>query len=52
MAGLAEKSKLKALVEELGSIRGRHTELVSVYVPAGFNLNKVAEQIRNEQQGR
>ena len=30
-------------------IRGRHTELVSVYVPARFNINKVAEQIRQEQ---
>ncbi len=40
---------LKAIVEELGSIRGRHTELVTVYVPAGYNLAKVVEQIRNEQ---
>ncbi|MBN2102140.1 MAG: peptide chain release factor 1 [Candidatus Aenigmarchaeota archaeon] len=30
-------------------IRGRHTELVTVYAPAGYNINKVSEQIRNEQ---
>lgn len=44
-----KESQLKALIEELGKIRGRHTELVTVYVPAGFNLNKVVEQIRSEQ---
>jgi peptide chain release factor subunit 1 len=43
------KRRLKDLVEELDEFRGRHTELVSVYVPAGYNLNKVTEQIRNEQ---
>ncbi len=40
---------LKAVVEELESIRGRHTELVTVYIPKGYNLNKVVEQIRSEQ---
>jgi len=44
-----KESQLKALVEEIGRIRGRHTELVTVYIPTGFNLNKVNEQIRNEQ---
>ncbi len=43
------KRRLKDLVEELEKVRGRHTELVSVYVPAGYNFNKVVEQIRNEQ---
>lgn len=42
------KRRLKDLVEELDNFRGRHTELVSVYVPAGYNLNKVTEQITNE----
>lgn len=44
-----KKKRLEALVKELGRIRGRHTELVSVYVPAGFNLAKVVEQIKQEQ---
>ena len=42
------KRRLKDLVEELDGFRGRHTELVSVYIPAGFNLFKVVEQINNE----
>jgi len=45
----AEAKRLKLLIEQLEKIRGRHTELVSVYVPQGFNLNKVVEQLRNEQ---
>jgi peptide chain release factor subunit 1 len=40
---------LKAIVEELDKMRGRHTELVTVYIPKGFNLAKVVEQLRNEQ---
>jgi len=44
-----KESQLKALIKELEKIRGRHTELVTVYVPAGFSLNKVVEQIRSEQ---
>lgn len=43
-----QKRRLKDLVEELDGFRGRHTELVSVYIPAGFNLYKVVEQINNE----
>ncbi len=40
---------MKKLIKELEAIRGRHTELVSVYVPAGHNLNDVITQIKNEQ---
>ncbi len=43
------QQKLKQLLDTLGAIRGRHTELVSVYVPAGFSLQKVIDQVRNEQ---
>lgn len=42
------KRRLKDLVEELDGFRGRHTELVSVYIPAGHNLHKVVDQINNE----
>lgn len=42
-------NELKAITEELGIIRGRHTELVTVYVPAGYGLAKIVEQIRSEQ---
>ena len=37
-------NELRAVTEELGRIKGRHTELVSVYVPAGYGLPKVVEQ--------
>jgi len=43
-----EKFKLEELLEELGSIKGRHTELVTVYIPAGFNINAVAKQLEAE----
>lgn len=41
--------KLKKLVNELKSKQGRHTELVSVYIPSGYNLNNVLNQLANEQ---
>lgn len=42
------REELAELLEELGSIRGRHTELVSVLVPAGANLNVVIDQLDTE----
>jgi peptide chain release factor subunit 1 len=44
-----KKKKLSEFVKKLSEIRGKHTELVSVYVPAGYSLAKVANQIRLEQ---
>ena len=41
--------ELKSIVEELEKIRGRHTELVSVLIPAGANLYTTADQISAEQ---
>jgi len=41
--------KLKKLVSELEKIRGRHTELVSVYIPAGYSITDVINQLRAEQ---
>lgn len=40
--------ELAELVEELAGIRGRHTELVSVLVPSGANLNVVIDQLESE----
>ncbi|MBL7160487.1 MAG: peptide chain release factor 1 [Candidatus Aenigmarchaeota archaeon] len=48
MVELKEK-KFEKLVRDLASIKGRHTELVTVYIPAGHNILKVAEQLRAEQ---
>lgn len=42
------KEELAMLVEELSQIRGRHTELVSVLVPAGANVNIVIDQLESE----
>ena len=43
-----EKTKLKKIVKELESHRGRHTELITVYVPKDYNLNMVAKQLEME----
>ncbi len=43
-----EHYKLKKLVNKLEKIRGRHTELVSVYIPAGHNLDAVKAQLYSE----
>lgn len=40
---------LKKLIKQLGSIKGRYTELVTVYVPAGYSLHEVSGQLRSEQ---
>jgi len=42
------KIVLKRLLRELEKLRGRHTELVSVYVPAGYDLNIIKNQIFQE----
>jgi len=43
-----EKLKLKKLIRELEKIKGRHTELVSVYIPAGYNLAEATNQLFQE----
>ena len=41
--------KLKKTIAELEKIKGRHTELVSVYLPAGASLQDMINQLKNEQ---
>lgn len=43
-----EKVEIKELVETLEAIKGRHTELVTVFIPAGFNINHVSKQLETE----
>jgi len=43
-----QKYELEQTLEELESYRGRHTEMISVYIPAGFDKNHVAKQIDDE----
>ena len=44
-----QRQKLKHFVKELETFRGRHTELVSVYVPSGYELTAVINQLQQEQ---
>ena len=44
-----QRLQLKQLVKELEKHRGRHTELVSVYIPSGYDINKVINQLQQEQ---
>jgi len=44
-----QKFKLKKFVKDLSEFRGRHTELVSVYVPKGYDLNKIISHLQEEQ---
>ena len=44
-----QRHELKKFVDELSRYRGRHTELVSVYVPAGYDMNKVINHLQQEQ---
>ncbi|MFH1835820.1 MAG: peptide chain release factor aRF-1 [Methanobacteriota archaeon] len=41
--------KLKKLIRELKGKRGRHTELITVYVPSGTDLNLIMSQLASEQ---
>ncbi len=42
------RKELKKLLDELSKIRGRGTQLVSVYIPAGYNINEIANMISSE----
>ena len=40
--------KFKKLIEELEKYKGRHTELISVYIPAGYNIYAIADMLAGE----
>jgi peptide chain release factor subunit 1 len=44
-----QRFKLKQFVKEVEGHRGRGTELVSVYVPAGYDLSKIIQHLAQEQ---
>ena len=44
-----QKFELKKFVKELEQHKGRHTELVSVYIPAGYDMNKIINHLSQEQ---
>ena len=44
-----QRFELKKFVKELEQYRGRHTELVTVYVPSGYDINKIIGHLKQEQ---
>ncbi len=44
-----ERFHLKHFLKELERYKGRHTELVTVYVPAGYDLNAIINHLQQEQ---
>ncbi len=43
-----EKYRLKKFVKELSSYKARHTELITVYIPVGYDMNKVINHLLQE----
>lgn len=43
-----KRQELEELIAILENIRGRHTQLVSVYIPSGFNKDSVVRQLESE----
>ena len=44
-----QKHELKRFIKELENFRGRHTELVSVLIPAGYDINAIIGHLSQEQ---
>ena len=44
-----QKFHLKKFISELEHYRARHTEFVTVYVPASYDLNKIINHLQQEQ---
>ncbi len=42
------KYELKKLIKQLEEIRGRNTELVSLYIPAGYDMSKISDFVTSE----
>jgi peptide chain release factor subunit 1 len=45
----AQRFHLKGFIKGLERFRGRHTELVSVYIPQDYDLNKIINHLSQEQ---
>tara|TARA_Y100000310_G_scaffold248747_1_gene254674 strand:+ start:3947 stop:5041 length:1095 start_codon:yes stop_codon:yes gene_type:complete len=44
-----QQHDIKKFVKELESHKARHTEFISVYVPQGYDLNKIIQHLAQEQ---
>ena len=49
MVDVKKRRELRKFVEQLAGYRGRHTELVTVYIPAGYELFKIINHLKEEQ---
>ncbi len=45
----AQRFKIRNFVKHLEDFRGRHTELVSVYIPSGYDISKITTHLAQEQ---
>ena len=43
-----QKHKLKAFIKNLRSKRARHTELITVYIPQGYDIIKIIQHLEQE----
>jgi peptide chain release factor subunit 1 len=44
-----QRHAMKKFIKNLEQYRGRHTELVSVYIPAGYEISKITTHLAQEQ---
>ncbi len=44
-----QRRELLKFIKNLEQYRGRHTELVSVYIPSGYDMNKIINHLYQEQ---
>ena len=44
-----QRRELLKFIKNLERYRGRHTELVSVYIPSGYDMNKIINHLYQEQ---
>ena len=49
MLNTTQQFKLRKFIKELKKYRGRHTELVTVYIPAGYDIIKIEQHLAQEQ---
>ena len=42
------KEELEEILQELGTYKGKHTELITVYISAGYDINSVQKQLEAE----
>ncbi len=49
MLNTKQQYQIRKFVNELKQYRGRHTELVSVYVPSGYDIIKIIQHLAQEQ---